>query len=232
MPGMRRWQRLFFGSLGSFGKMEFLLEKEWTKETMDSNAMFKLGYGLYVLTAKDGKDNGCIVNTVMQITDTPNRIVVTVNKLNLTHDMIQKTKEFNISILTENSSFAVFEHFGFQSGRDADKFSGYSDCQRTENGIYYITEGTNAVISGKVIESIDCGTHTTFIADVTDAKVLNQDTSATYDYYHKNIKPKPQETKKSGYRCKICGYIYEGDELPEDFICPLCKHGVSDFEKI
>lgn len=194
--------------------------------------MFKLGYGLYVLTARDGKDNGCIVNTVMQITNAPERIVVTVSKMNLTHDMIQKTKEFNVSVLTEKCSFGVFEHFGYQSGNNVDKFAGYSDCQRADNGLCYITEGTNAYISGKVTDIIDCGTHTMFIADVADARLLNNDNSVTYDYYQKNIKPKPEATKKSGYRCKICGYIYEGDELPADFICPICKHGVADFEKI
>jgi flavin reductase (DIM6/NTAB) family NADH-FMN oxidoreductase RutF len=199
---------------------------------MDHNAMFKLGYGLYVLTAKDGKDNGCIVNTVMQITATPNRIMVMVNKMNFTHDMMVNTKEFNVSVLTEKCSFDVFQHFGYQSGKNADKFLEYKNAQRADNGIYYIMEGANSYISGKVTEMIDCGTHTMFIADVTDAKVLNADTSVTYDYYQKNIKPKPEQTKKSGYRCVICGYIYEGDELPADFICPICKHGASDFEKI
>lgn len=199
---------------------------------MDNNAMFKLGYGLYVLTAKDGKDNGCIVNTVMQITITPNRIMVMVNKMNLTHDMMVNTKEFNVSVLTEKCSFKVFEHFGYQSGKNTDKFLDYKNCQRADNGICYITEGVNSYISGKVTEMIDCGTHTMFIADVTDAVVLNEDTSVTYDYYQKNIKPKPEQTQKSGYRCVICGYIYEGDELPEDFICPICKHGASDFEKL
>jgi flavin reductase (DIM6/NTAB) family NADH-FMN oxidoreductase RutF/rubredoxin len=199
---------------------------------MDNNAMFKLGYGLYVLTAKDGKDNGCIVNTVMQITITPNRMMVMVNKLNLTHDMMVNTKEFNVSVLTEKCAFQVFEHFGYQSGKNTDKFLDYKSCKRADNGIYYVTEGSNSYISGKVTEMIDCGTHTMFIADVTDAVILNEDTSVTYDYYQKNIKPKPEQTKKSGYRCIICGYIYEGDELPDDYICPICKHGASDFEKL
>lgn len=199
---------------------------------MDNEAMFKLGYGLYVLTAKDEKDNGCIVNTVMQVTVNPNRILLTVNKMNLTHDIIQKTKEFNVSVLTEKAPFQIFEHFGYHSGKNTDKFADYMGCLRSDNGLYYVTEGVNAYISGKVVEAMDCGTHTLFIADVTDAKVLNEETSVTYDYYQNHIKPKPEATEKKGFRCKICGYIYEGDELPEDFICPLCKHGAADFERI
>ena len=199
---------------------------------MDQSAMYKLGYGLYVLITKDEKDNGCIVNTVMQITTTPNRMMITVNKMNYTHDIIQKTKEFNISVLAQSCTFDTFKHFGYQSGRDVDKFASYTNCLRSENGLLYITEGANAYISAKVVDTIDCGTHSMFIADVLDAKVLSKESSVTYDYYQSNIKPKPGETKKSGYRCKICGYIYEGEELPEDFICPICKHGASDFEKI
>lgn len=199
---------------------------------MDNKAMFKLSYGLFVLTAKDGKDNGCIVNTAIQITTTPNRITVTVNKENLTHDMIMNTGVFNVSILSEKCTFDTFKHFGFQSGKTVDKFADYAECQRAENGVYYITKGTNAYISAKVADKIDCGTHTMFIADVTEAQVLSEDVSVTYDYYQKNIKPKPEAPKKSGYRCRICGYIYEGDVLPDDFICPICKHGASDFEKI
>lgn len=199
---------------------------------MDNEAMFKLGYGLYVLTAKDEKDNGCIVNTVMQMTTTPNRLLVIVNKMNLTHDMIQNTKAFNVSVLTTKSSFEVFQHFGYQTGKNVDKFLKYDKCKRADNGIYYITDNTNAYISAKVAEIIDCGTHTMFVADVVDAKVLNDESSVTYDYYQNNIKPKPENTKKTGYRCKICGYIYEGEVLPEDFICPICKHGALDFEKL
>ena len=199
---------------------------------MDQSAMYKLGYGLYVLITKDEKDNGCIVNTVMQITTTPNRMMITVNKMNYTHDIIQKTKEFNISVLAQSCTFDTFKHFGYKSGRDVDKFASYTNCMRSENGLLYITEGANAYISAKVVNTIDCGTHSMFIADVLDAKVLSKESSVTYDYYQSNIKPKPGETKKSGYRCKICGYIYEGEELPEDFICPICKHGASDFEKI
>lgn len=201
---------------------------------MDNKAMFKIGYGLYILTAKDGeKDNGCVINTAIQVTSTPNRISVTVNKQNYTHDMIMKTGVFNISILSEKATFDVFKHFGFQSGRDVDKFADYKDATRSENGLYYVTGDTNAYISGKVINTLDLGTHTMFIADVTDAEVLADVPTTSYDYYQKNIKPKPEAPKKvTGYVCKICGYIYEGDPLPEDFICPICKHGAADFEKI
>lgn len=201
---------------------------------MDNKAMFKIGYGLYILTAKDGeKDNGCVINTAIQVTSTPNRISVTVNKQNYTHDMIMKTGVFNVSILSEKATFDVFKHFGFQSGRDVDKFADYKDATRSENGLYYVTGDTNAYISGKVINTLDLGTHTMFIADVTDAEVLANVPTTSYDYYQKNIKPKPEAPKKvTGYVCKICGYIYEGDPLPEDFICPICKHGAADFEKI
>ena len=201
---------------------------------MDNKAMFKIGYGLYILTAKDGeKDNGCVINTAIQVTSTPNRISVTVNKQNYTHDMIMKTGVFHVSILSEKATFDVFKHFGFQSGRDVDKFADYKDATRSENGLYYVTGDTNAYISGKVINTLDLGTHTMFIADVTDAEVLADVPTTSYDYYQKNIKPKPEAPKKvTGYVCKICGYIYEGDPLPEDFICPICKHGAADFEKI
>ena len=193
-------------------------------------AMFKLTYGLFVLSAKEGeKDNGCIVNTVQQVSDTPNRIAVTVNKSNYTHDMILKTGRFNVSILSEDASFEIFQHFGFQSGRDVDKFADWNNYKRAENQITYITKGTNGYLCGKVIETMDLGTHTFFLAEVEDGDILNDTESVTYSYYHKNIKPQPKETKKTGWRCKICGYVYEGEELPPDFICPLCKHGASDF---
>ena len=202
---------------------------------MNTNAMFKIGYGLYVLTAKEnGFDNGCIINTVSQVTASPNRITVAVNKANKTHDMILSTGEFNVSILTEAASFEIFKSFGFRSGKDTDKFEDFSSVSRSSNGIYYVTEATNAYISAKVISATDIGTHTLFLADVTDCDLLSDATSVTYDYYHKYIKPKPEVKKaaKVYYRCKICGYIYEGDNLPEDFICPLCKHPASDFERV
>lgn len=198
---------------------------------MDNNVMFKISYGLYVLTSKnDEKSNGCIVNTLQQVTTTPNRVSITVNKGNFTHDMIMDSKEFNISILSEKVTFDTFKHFGFQSGRDVDKFADYP-YETAENGIPYIKEGANSYLSGKVISTSDLGTHTMFIADVTGGEVLSDDPSVTYDYYHKNIKESPAQ-KKKGWVCKICGYVYEGDPLPPDFVCPICKHGAADFEKL
>ena len=198
---------------------------------MDKNAMYKIPYGLYVLTAREGeKDNGCIINTAAQVTSSPNRITVAVNKDNYTHDMIKNTGVFNVSVLTEGATFETFENFGFQSGREADKLAKIT-FSRAENGVVYLTDKVNAVISGKVCREIDMGTHTIFVADVTDAKVLSEDESVTYSYYQKNIKPAP-EKKSKGYVCVICGYIDEGDELPADFVCPICKHGVSDFKKL
>lgn len=199
-----------------------------------SNAIHKLTYGLFILTARDGeKDNGCIINTVTQVTSEPNRITIAVNKANYTHDMIVRTGEFNVSVLTENSKFETYKHWGFQSGKDTDKLEEIS-FKRAENGITYIADETNAYISAKVVSSIDLGSHTLFIADVTASEVLSDDESVTYSYYHKNIKPsKPKtEEKKKGFICTICGYIYEGDTLPDDFICPLCKHPASDFEPL
>ena len=199
---------------------------------IDSKAMFKLSYGLFVLTARDGdKDNGCIINTVTQITSEPQRITIAVNKANHTHDMILKTGLFNVSVLTEEVPFAIFQHFGFQSGRDTDKFA-QGEGQRSENGLMYIPWNTNALLSGKVIDTAEFETHTLFIADVTEAKILSDVPSVTYAYYQENIKPKPQPAKKKGWVCKICGYVYEGDPLPADFICPLCKHPASDFEPL
>ncbi len=196
-------------------------------------AMFKLSYGLFILSTVDnGKDNACIINTATQVTDSPKRISIAVNKNNLTCEMINNSKKFTLSVIAENATFDLFKRFGFVSGRDTDKFAGYNDHYRTENGTYFICEQTNAYISATVIETIDCGTHLLFIADVTEAETLSNVPSATYQYYFDHIKPKPQPQKKKGYVCKVCGYVYEGDELPEDFVCPLCKHGASDFETI
>lgn len=205
-----------------------------TTAVIDPAAMFKLSYGLFVLTAKDGsKDNGCIINTVMQVTDATKRIAIAVNKANYTHDMIKKTGVFNVSVLSTDAPFKLFKQFGFQSGRDTDKFAEGGKEVRTVNGLRYVPEYSNAVISGKVINEVELDTHTMFIAEVTEAAVLSSVPSVTYQYYFDHIKPQPQPTtEKSGYVCKICGYIYEGDELPEDFICPLCKHGAEDFEKL
>jgi len=200
---------------------------------LNKNALFNIGYGLYVITSRDGnKDNGCIINTVLQVTDLPLRIAFTINKESLTYDMIKNTGLFNISVLSTDADFEIFKHFGFQSGREKEKLKNYPGVFYSANGISYLTESSNAFISGKVISSTDLGTHILFIADVTDSEILNEKESVTYAYYHKFIKPRPTDDKKSGYRCKICGYVYEGDPLPEDFICPLCKHGASDFEKI
>ena len=200
---------------------------------VEPNAMFKLSYGLFVLTARDGKDNGCIINTVTQITDTPKRISIAVNKANHTHDLIMKTGVFNVSVLSTEATFPLFQRFGFQSGRDVDKFADFDAVERSENGLYYVTEAANAFISGKVIQTLDYGTHTVFIADVTEAKVLTNVPSLTYAYYFDHVKPKPATlAEQKGWVCKICGYVYEGEVLPPDFICPLCKHGVEDFEKL
>ena len=198
---------------------------------MDNSALFKLSYGLFVLTARqDGKDNGCIINTVMQVTSDPAKIQIAVNKQNLTHDMILATGEFNVSVLSREAVFWVFQHYGFQSGRDVDKFANIPEA-RTANGLRYVEGSTNAVISGKVVTTVDCGTHTLFIAEVVDAKVLSQEPSMTYQDYFDYVKPKPQPAKKATWVCKVCGYVYEGDPLPADFICPWCKHGAEDFEK-
>ena len=200
---------------------------------MDPKALFRIGYGLYVLTAaENGRHNGCIINTLQQITDTPLRISVTVNKGNLTHDMILRTGRFNVSVLSQDASFDVFRHFGFQSGRETEKIAGYHGVAYSENGLAYLTDMTNAYLSGKVFHTVDLGTHTLFLADLTGAEVLSDVETATYSYYQSHIKPKPQPVKQTGWRCRICGYVYEGEELPADFICPLCKHGTVDFEKI
>lgn len=205
-----------------------------TEEAIEPNAMFKLSYGLFLLTAKEGeKDNGCIINTVTQVTDSPKRISIAVNKANLTHDMILNTGVFNVSVLTTDTSFDLFKYYGFQSGRDVDKFPGDS-IPRSQNGLTYLEGCSNAFISAKVIQTYDYGTHTLFVADVTEARVISNEPSVTYAYYFDHIKPKPALPAKEqkGYICKICGYVYEGEMLPEDYICPLCKHGPADFEKI
>ena len=205
---------------------------------MDKKAMYKLSYGLFVLTAKEGeKDNGCIINTAIQAASTPNQMSICVNKANYTHDMIMRTGEFTVSVISQIASFDLFKHFGFQTGREVNKFSDFTACDRGQNGIYYITEGTNAYISVKVAKTEDLGSHTMFIGEITDMEVLSGDASATYEYYMNYIKPKPQEVGKTEdgqtiWRCTICGYEYVGEELPEDFICPLCKHSASDFEKV
>ena len=200
---------------------------------MNTNALFKISYGLFILTAEEnGFDNGCVINTLTQQTGNPCTVSVTVNKSNKTCEMIKSTGKFNVSVISENAPFELFRHFGFQSGRDTDKFRNYPNSERAENGIYYIPGYTNAYFCCKVKSVTDLGTHLLFIAEVEDAEILSDFESMTYDFYHKNVKPKPQKTEKKGYRCKICGYIYEGENLPADYVCPVCKHGAVDFEKI
>lgn len=205
---------------------------------IEKEAMYKLTYGLFMLTTTDGqKQNGCIVNTVMMLTDNPKRIVVFVNKANYSEELLRKTGICNVSVLTEKTPFDIFKQFGFQSGRDVDKFEG-GMYATSVNGLYYLPDYANAVLSAKVVDYYDYDTHTLFVAEVTEAKTLNGDKSVTYEYYQNNIKPKPQAPKteetsgKGKWVCKICGYVHEGDELPADFICPWCKHPAEDFEKI
>jgi len=207
---------------------------ELTDNPVDLNTMAKLSYGVFVLTAKEGdKDNGCIIDTVVQTGDSPIRITAAVRKINYTLEMIRKTGEFNLSILTESAPFRIFEHFGLQSGKNMDKFAECGYDVRTANGIRYVPEYTNGVISAKVIGSHDCGTHILFIADVVQAFTLSREPSVSYQYYTDHIKPKTVLPKSdaSGFLCTICGYVYESDILPEDFICPVCFHGASDFVK-
>lgn len=199
---------------------------------MNSKVMNQLSYGLFVLTAREGdKDNGCIINTASQVTTSPNCIIITVNKDNYTHDMIMKTGEFNVSVLDESATFDTFKHFGFQSGRDTEKFAEITFA-RAKNGITYLTKECNGYLSGKVKNTLDLGTHTMFIAEVTDGEVLSDQPSATYSYYHAHIKPSAKPVEKKGYICTICGYIYEGEPLPADFVCPICKHGAEDFRPL
>ena len=205
---------------------------------MDKKAMYKLTYGLFVLTANEnGKDNGCIINTAIQAAGDPNQVSISVSKQNYTHDMIVRTGKFTVSSITEKADFSLFKRFGFQSGKDTDKFQGFDGWMRGINGVTYITESTNAYISVEVEKSVDLGSHTLFIGKVTDMEVLSDDKSVTYEFYQSNIKPKPEQvgTTPKGetvWRCIICGYEYVGEELPADFICPWCKHPASDFEKI
>ena len=211
---------------------EYLARQDETANKNDLTALFNIGYGLYVITSNDGKkDNGLIVNTVTQVTNTPNRIAVTINKQNYSHHIIKQTGIMNINCLTVDAPFKVFEAFGFRSGRNVDKFA---DCTplRSDNGLVFLPRYINSFMSLKVEQYIDLDTHGMFICSVTEARVLNDRETMTYTYYQNNVKPKPETEGKKGYVCKICGYVYEGEELPEDYICPLCKHGAADFEEI
>ena len=206
--------------------------KEEKKPELDPKALFKIGYGLYVVTSRDDKkDNGCIVNTVSQLTDTPLRVSVNINKLNYSHDIIKKSGVLNVNCLNNEAPFSVFQDFGFRSGRDVNKFEG-KEVLRSENGLVVLPNYVNAFISLKVDNYVDLGTHGMFICSVTESKIINNIETMTYNYYQANVKPKPNAEKKKGFVCKVCGYVYEGDTLPEDIVCPLCKHGAADFEEI
>jgi len=212
--------------------MEYLARQDSTANKNDMSALFNIGYGLYVVTSNDGKkDNGLIVNTVTQVTNTPNRVAVAINKENYSHHVIKQTGKMNINCLTEDAPFKVFEAFGFVSGRNVDKFA---DCtpMRSDNGLVVLPRYINAMLSLQVESYVDLDTHGLFICTVTEARVLSERPSMTYTYYQENVKPKPETEGKTGYVCKICGYVYEGETLPDDYVCPLCKHGVADFEKI
>ena len=211
---------------------DYLAKQESTANKNDLTALFNIGYGLYVVTSNDGKkDNGLIVNTVTQVTNTPNRIAVTINKENYSHHVIKQTGKMNINCLTTDTPFSVFENFGFKSGRNTDKFE---NCEplRSDNGLVFLPRYINSFMSLKVEQYVDLDTHGMFICSVTEARVISNQATMTYSYYFDNVKPKPETNGKKGYVCKICGYVYEGDQLPEDFICPLCKHGAADFEEI
>lgn len=211
---------------------EYIAQNDELANKNDMTALFRIGYGLYVVTSNDGKkDNGLIVNTVTQLTDTPNRIAVNINKANYSHHVIKQTGVLNVNCLSVDAPFSVFQQFGFQTGRSVDKFAGQK-VYRSDNGLIFLDKYINAFMSLKVEQYVDLGTHGMFICSVTEARVMNDLDTMTYTYYQKNVKPKPETDGKKGFVCKVCGYIYEGDELPDDFICPLCKHGAADFEPI
>ncbi|MBR5739438.1 MAG: flavin reductase [Lachnospiraceae bacterium] len=211
---------------------DYLQQHEETANKNDLTALFKIGYGLYVVTSNDGKkDNGLIVNTVTQVTNTPNRIAVCINKQNYSHHVIKETGVMNVNCLSVDAPFSVFETFGFQSGRTADKFQGWEKL-RSDNGLLFLPKYINAFMSLKVEQYVDLDTHGMFICTVTEARVLSDRETMTYTYYQSNVKPKPKTEGKKGFVCKVCGYVYEGDTLPEDIVCPLCKHGAADFEPI
>ena len=212
---------------------DYMAQREETANKNDLTALFNIGYGLYVVTSNDGKkDNGLIVNTVTQVTNTPNRIAVTINKQNYSHHVIKQTGVMNVNCLSVEAPFKVFENFGFQSGRNVDKFADCENILRSDNGLVFLPKYINSFMSLKVEDYVDLDTHGMFICSVTEARVISDKETMTYTYYQKNVKPKPQTEGKKGWVCKICGYIYEEEELPEDFICPLCKHGAADFEPI
>ena len=211
---------------------DYIAQDGETADKNDLTALFNIGYGLYVVTSNDGKkDNGLIVNTVTQVTNSPNRIAVTINKDNYSHHVIKQTGKMNINCLSVDAPFSVFENFGFRSGRNVNKFEG-SEPLRSDNGLAFLPRYINSFMSLKVEQYVDLDTHGMFICSITEARVISDAETMTCTYYQKNVKPRPQTEGKKGFVCKVCGYIYEGDELPEDFICPLCKHGAADFEPI
>ena len=212
--------------------MDYLAQHEETANKNDLTALFNIGYGLYVVTSNDGKrDNGLIVNAVTQVTNTPNRIAVTINKQNYSHEVIKSTGKMNVNCLSTDAPFSVFEDFGFKSGRDNNKFENITPLY-SDNGLAFLPKYINSFMSLKVEQYIDLDTHGMLICSVTEARVVSEKETMTYTYYQNNVKPKPQSEGKKGFVCKICGYIYEGDVLPDDYICPLCKHGAADFEPI
>ena len=211
---------------------EYIAQNDTLANKNDLTALFRIGYGLYVVTSNDGKkDNGLIVNTVIQLTDTPNRVAVNINKANYSHHVIKQTGVLNVNCLSTEAPFSVFQQFGFQTGRSVDKFAGQT-VRRSDNGLVFLDKYINAFMSLKVEDYVDLGTHGMFICSVTEARVMSNQETMTYTYYQNNVKPKPETEGKKGFVCKVCGYIYEGDELPADYICPLCKHGAADFEPI
>ena len=211
---------------------EYMAQQDSTANKNDLTALFNIGYGLYAVTSNDGKkDNALIVNTVMQITNTPNRIAVAINKENYSHHVIKQTGKMNLCCLSEDAPFSLFEKFGFQSGRNTDKFAGM-DTLRSANGLVFLSRHINSFMSLSVEQYVDLDTHGVFICSIAESRVISDKPTMTYSYYHENVKPKPKTEGKAGFVCKICGYVYEGETLPEDFVCPLCKHGASDFEPI
>ena len=211
---------------------DYIAQHSETANKNDLTALFRIGYGLYVVTSNDGrKDNGCIVNTVTQVTNTPNRVAVTINKQNYSHHVIKQTGVMNVNCLSVEAPFSVFETYGFKSGRNVDKFDG-AEILRSDNGLVFLPRYINAFMSLKVEQAVDLDTHTMFICSLTECRVISDAETMTYTYYQNHVKPKPQTEGKKGWVCTVCGYVYEGETLPEDFICPLCKHGAADFEPI
>lgn len=211
---------------------DYLAQHDQTANKNDLKALFNIGYGLYVVTSNDGKkDNGLIVNTVSQVTNTPNRVAVTINKQNYSHHVIKQTGIMNVNCLDISAPFSVFQRFGFQSGRSVDKFADM-ETLKSDNGLVFLPRYINSFMSLKVESYVDLDTHGMFICSVTEARVISKNETMSYTYYQNNVKPKPETEGKKGFVCKVCGWVYEGDTLPDDIICPLCKHGAADFEPI